>query len=248
MLRIADLHVFYEASHVLWGVSLEIAAGEVVALLGRNGVGKSTTLKAAIGLVPAARGTIEVETEAGWRDVTRLPPWERVALGIGYVPEERRILPHLTVRENVRVGLDRLALRAADRAAAFERAFALFPALREHLDRPGRVLSGGQQQMLAIARVLVLAPRLILLDEPSQGLSPLLADSVMDAVARLGADGIAVLLVEQNALAALDVCTRAYLMDKGTIVHAASATALRGNPATLERTLGVSADDRGTAP
>jgi branched-chain amino acid transport system ATP-binding protein len=248
MLRIADLHVFYGKSHVLWGVSLEIAAGEVVALLGRNGVGKSTTLKAAIGLVPARDGVIEVQTATGWRDVTRLPPWERVALGIGYVPEERRIFPYLSVRENLRVGLDRLSLTPAQRAAAFERAFAVFPALTEHLDRPGRVLSGGQQQMLAIARVLVLGPRLILLDEPSQGLSPLLADSVMDAVVKLGREGIAVLLVEQNALAALDVCERAYLMDKGTIVHAATAAALRGDPAMLERTLGVSAGDVGASP
>jgi branched-chain amino acid transport system ATP-binding protein len=248
VLRITDLHVFYGKSHVLRGVTLQVAAGGVVALLGRNGVGKSTTLKAAIGLVPAREGTIEVETETGWRDVTRLPPWERVALGVGYVPEERRIFPALTVRENLRVGLDRLSPTAARRAAAFERAFALFPALAEHLDRPGRVLSGGQQQMLAIARVLILGPRLILLDEPSQGLSPLLADSVMDAVARLGREGIAVLLVEQNALAALDVCERAYLMDKGTVVHAGTAAALRGEPSTLERTLGVSAGDVGARP
>lgn len=248
MLRVADLHVFYGASHVLWGVDLDVDAGAVVALLGRNGVGKSSTLKAIMGLVEARRGRIELATADGWRDVTRLPPWERAALGIGYVPEERRIFPHLTVRENLRVGLDRLTLSPRERWEALERAFDLFPALPELLERPGGVLSGGQQQMLAIARVLVLSPRIILLDEPSQGLSPLLADSVMDAVVRLGRDGIAVLLVEQNAVAALEVCARGYLMDKGRIAARGSAAALRADRATLERTLGVTAADLEPAP
>ena len=243
MLRVRDLHAGYGASHVLWGVALEVGAGAVVALLGRNGVGKSTTLKAIIGLVPVRQGRVELETADGWRDVSALPPWERAALGIGYVPEERRIFSHLTVRENLRVGLDRLPLAPRARQHALDRAFGLFPALAELGDRPGRVLSGGQQQMLAIARVLVLSPRIILLDEPSQGLSPLLADSVMDAVDRLGREGIGILLVEQNAVAALDVCARAYLMDKGAIAAAGSAAELRMDRATLERTLGVSADD-----
>jgi branched-chain amino acid transport system ATP-binding protein len=239
VLRVSDLHVFYGPSHVLWGVSLEIAPGEVVALLGRNGVGKSTTLKALIGLVPIREGRVELETAQGWREVTHLPAHERAALGIGYVPEDRRIFPTLTVRENLRVGLERLAPSAAERQRAFARAFDLFPALADLLDRPGRVLSGGQQQMLAIARVLVREPRIVLLDEPSQGLSPLLADSVMDAVARLGRDGIAVLLVEQNAVAALDVAARGYLMDKGAIRHHGTAAALRADQETLDRTLGL---------
>jgi branched-chain amino acid transport system ATP-binding protein len=247
MLRVSDLHVFYAKSHVLWGVSLEVAQGEVVALLGRNGVGKSTTLKAVIGLVPVQHGRIELLTPDGWRDVTRLPPYERAAAGIGYVPEERRIFPYLTVRENLRVGLDRLARSSREREAAFERAFALFPSLADQRDRPGRVLSGGQQQMLAIARVLVLRPRIILLDEPSQGLSPLLVDSVMEAVVRLGREGIAVLLVEQNALAALEVCGRAYLMEKGTIHHAGTARALLGDQGILDETLGVTSDEAGGA-
>jgi branched-chain amino acid transport system ATP-binding protein len=248
MLRVADLHVFYGPSHVLWGVSLQVAAGEVIALLGRNGAGKSTTLKAIIGLVPASQGRVELQTAQGWRDITALPPYERAALGIGYVPEERRIFPYLTVLENLRVGLDRLARTPQARRHALERAFELFPALPDLLDRPGRVLSGGQQQMLAVARVLVLSPRIILLDEPSQGLSPLLVDSVMDAVVRLGREDIAVLLVEQNALAALDVCGRGYLMDKGTIAGSGTAGALLADTATLERTLGVSAADVGQAP
>jgi branched-chain amino acid transport system ATP-binding protein len=243
MLRVSDLHVFYGASHVLWGVDLAVDAGTVVALLGRNGVGKSTTLKAAMGLIPVAQGRVELATDGGWRDVTALPPWDRAALGVGYVPEERRIFPHLSVAENLRVGLDRLRLAPEARRRALERAFDLFPALPDLQHRQGRVLSGGQQQMLAIARVLVLSPRIILLDEPSQGLSPLLADSVLDAVARLGREGIAVLLVEQNAVAALEVCGRGYLMDRGRIAGAATAAALRADRALLERTLGVTADD-----
>jgi branched-chain amino acid transport system ATP-binding protein len=244
MLRVSDLHVAYGPSHVLWGVGLEVGAGEAVALLGRNGAGKSTTLKAIIGLVPAQGGRVELETAGGWRDITRLPVYERAALGIGYVPEERRIFPHLTVAENLRVGLDRLGLPPAERRRAHERAFALFPALPDLLARPGRFLSGGQQQMLAIARVLVLGPRVILLDEPSQGLSPVLADSVLEAIERLGDEGIAVLLVEQNALAALGVARRGYLMDKGVIAASGTAAALRADQALLERTLGVAAEGR----
>ena len=245
MLRVSDLHVFYGKSHVLWDVNLEVAPGTVVSLLGRNGVGKSTTLKAVIGLVPVHQGRIELQTRAGWRDVTHLPSYERAAAGMGYVPEERRIFPYLTVLENLRVGLDRLSLPPKARRDALDRAFALFPPLADLLDRPGRVLSGGQQQMLAVARVLVLQPRIILLDEPSQGLSPLLVDSVMEAVSRLGREGVAVLLVEQNALAALDVCERGYLMDKGTICHSGTAAALLADQQTLDRTLGVTAKELG---
>jgi branched-chain amino acid transport system ATP-binding protein len=242
MLRLSDLDVFYGPSHVLRDVSLEVGAGEVVALLGRNGAGKSTTLKATMGLVPARAGRVEFETPDGWQDLTGRPVHERAALGIGYVPEDRRIFPHLTVEENLRVGLDRLAPSPAERRRAYARAFDLFPVLQEILHRPGRFLSGGQQQMLAIARVLVLAPRIVLLDEPSQGLSPLLADAVLDAVERLGAEGIAVLLVEQNALAALGVARRGYLLDKGVIAARGTTAALRADRATLERTLAVGAE------
>jgi branched-chain amino acid transport system ATP-binding protein len=239
MLRVSDLHVFYGKSHVVQGVDFEIGAGEVVALLGRNGAGKSTTLKAVMGWLPARQGRIELATPNGRRDVTGLPLHERAALGIGYVPEDRRIFPHLTVRENLRVGLDRLRPTREDRARAFARAVELFPGLADRLDHPGRVLSGGQQQMLAIARVLVLDPRVVLLDEPSQGLSPLLVEAVLEAVVRLAREGIGVLLVEQNAVAALEVSARGYLMDKGVISRSGAASALRADHAALEQTLGV---------
>jgi len=239
MLRVSDLHVFHGKSHVVQGVDFEVGAGEVVALLGRNGAGKSTTLKAVMGWLPASRGRVELETTAGWRDVTGLAMHERAALGIGYVPEDRRIFSYLTVRENLRVGLDRLRPTREERGRALVRALALFPGLADRLDRPGGVLSGGQQQMLAIARVLVLDPRVILLDEPSQGLSPLMVESVLEAVVRLGRDGIGVLLVEHNALAALDASARGYLMDKGVITRSGAAAALREDRAALEETLGV---------
>ena len=242
MLRVSDLHVFHGKSHVVQGVGFEVAKGEVVALLGRNGAGKSTTLKAVMGWLPAREGRVELDSANGPRDVTRLPMYERAALGVGYVPEDRRVFPHLTVRENLRVGLDRLRPSRPDRERAVARALDLFPGLADRLDRPGRVLSGGQQQMLAIARVLVLDPRVILLDEPSQGLSPLMVDSVLDAVVRLGREGIGIVLVEQNALAALEVSARGYLMEKGVIARSGDAAALRADRAALEATLGVAAE------
>jgi branched-chain amino acid transport system ATP-binding protein len=242
VLRVSDLHVFYGKSHVVRGVDFEVGAGEVVALLGRNGAGKSTTLKAVMGWLPARRGRIEFETTNGWRDVTALPLHARAALGLGYVPEDRRIFSHLTVRENLRVGLDRLRPTRAARDRAFARAVELFPGLADRLDDPGRVLSGGQQQMLAIARVLVLDPRVVLLDEPSQGLSPLLVEAVLEAVGRLAREGIGVLLVEQNAVAALEVSARGYLMEKGVISRSGASSALRADRAALEQSLGVIAE------
>ncbi len=239
MLRVADLHVFHGKSHVVQGVAFDVTAGEVVALLGRNGAGKSTTLKAVMGWLPARAGRVELETPTAWRDVTALPMYERAALGLGYVPEDRRIFSHLTVRENLRVGLDRLRPSRAERERAVARALDLFPGLADRLERPGRVLSGGQQQMLAIARVLVLDPRVILLDEPSQGLSPLMVDAMLDAVVRLAREGIAIVLVEQNALAALEVASRGFLMEKGVIARSGPADVLRADRVALEQTLGV---------
>jgi len=239
MLRVSDLHVSYGTSHVVRGVSFDVNAGEVVALLGRNGAGKSTSLKAVMGWLPARDGRIELETATGRREVGALPMHERAALGLGYVPEDRRIFPHLTVRENLRVGLDRRRLRRAERDRALARAVELFPALGDLLDHPGRVLSGGQQQMLAIARVLVLDPRVVLLDEPSQGLSPLLVEAVLEAIVRLAGEGIGILLVEQNAMAALAVSGRAYVMEKGVITRSDASAALRADRAALEQSLGA---------
>jgi branched-chain amino acid transport system ATP-binding protein len=233
------IDVYYGTSQILFGVSIAVTEGQTMALLGRNGAGKSTTLKAVMGWLPVRAGRVELETPTGWLDVMELPMYERVALGLGYVPEDRRIFPHLTVRENLRVGLDRLHPSRAERERAVTRAIDLFPGLSDRLDRPGRVLSGGQQQMLAIARVLVLDPRVILLDEPSQGLSPVMVDAMLDAVVRLARDGIAIVLVEQNALAALEVASRGFLMEKGRIVQSGPARALRADRVALEQTLGV---------
>jgi branched-chain amino acid transport system ATP-binding protein len=239
VLQATDLHAYYGKSHILRGVTLRVERGEVVALLGRNGVGKSTTLKALVGLVPVREGRVRLADGVEWRDVTAMPAHNRAALGIGYVPEDRRIFPYLTVAENIRVGLDRAARGSAARAAALDRVWEIFPALRDKRDAPGRFLSGGQQQMLAIARALVTNPRVILLDEPSQGLGPLLVESLMDVVSRMGAEGISIILVEQNAAAALMVSARAYVMDKGTISFAGEAAELRRDSQVLQRLLGV---------
>jgi len=239
VLQAIDLHAYYGKSHILRGVSLKVGRGEVVALLGRNGVGKSTTLKAVVGLVPLRGGRILLHDGLRARDLTALPPYARAVHGIGYVPEDRRVFPFLTVVENLRVGLDRMQRDSPARTAALERMWTLFPVLHEKAHVAGRLLSGGQQQMLAIARALVTAPRVLLLDEPSQGLGPLLAGMVMEVVQRLAADGLGILLVEQNASAALAISARCYVMDKGTIALAEEAAALRQDPARLQRLLGV---------
>ncbi|MGQ0570281.1 MAG: ABC transporter ATP-binding protein [Armatimonadota bacterium] len=240
MLRAHDVHALYGKSHVLRGVTLEVGRGEVVALLGRNGAGKSTTLKVLMGLATVSGGRIALGDGAGPRDITHLPPYGRAALGIGYVPEDRRIFPALTVVENLRIGLDRTVRAPAARREALDRIFALFPALGEKRGALGQFLSGGQQQMLALARVLIMRPQIVLLDEPSQGLSPMLVQSMLERVVQLAREGIGILLVEQNALLALDVSRRAYIMDKGTVRYDGDAQALRRDPQTLQRLMGVS--------
>ena len=235
MLRITDVHAGYGATPILFGVSLEVRPGEAVALLGRNGMGKTTLMKTTMGFLKPWRGTIEFDG----RNLTRLTPHAIARLGIGLVPESRRIFPGLTVRENLELGLSAVADRsAALRRRRLDEVFHHFPPLRERLDQPGKTLSGGEQQMLAIARVVMAGARLILMDEPTQGLAPAFIRHIRDMVAELKRLGVTVLLVEQNARVALAVCDRGYIMEKGLIVFAASAKELRESPVTREK-LGV---------
>ena len=224
MLSVQALHAHYGASHVLQGVDLEIPAGQVVAVLGRNGVGKTTTLRALIGLLTPSRGRVRLDGVeiAGW------PAHRIVRAGIAYVPEGRLIFPDLTVLENIRVGERRPA-----RSWPLERLFTLFPALRERAANRGGQLSGGEQQMLAIARALVTDPKVLLLDEPSQGLAPLVVQELAEVIRRLRDDGVAVLLVEQNLKLAEAVADEIRIMVKGRIAYAGTRQAFHDDQAEI---------------
>jgi branched-chain amino acid transport system ATP-binding protein len=233
--RITDLHAGYGATPILFGVSLEVREGEAVALLGRNGMGKTTLLKTAMGFLRPTRGSIELAGDA----LTRLTPHEIARRGVGFVPENRRIFPGLTVRENLELGLSAVPARsAALRRDRFDEVFRHFPRLRERIDQPGRTLSGGEQQMLAIARVMMAGARIVLMDEPTQGLAPSLVRHIRDMIQELKRQKVTVLLVEQNARVALGVCDRGYIMEKGAIVFQGSSTELRESAVTREK-LGV---------
>jgi branched-chain amino acid transport system ATP-binding protein len=233
MLAVREIHTYYGLAHVLQGVSLDVQAGEIVALLGRNGAGKSTTLKSIVGLTPPKRGSVQF---AG-RDLAGVPTHQVARLGIGYVPEERRIFPQLSVMENLRVAM--LAHKLDDPTAALEGVFSQFPRLRERLGQAGRSLSGGEQQMLALARALISRPRLLLIDEPTQGLAPNLVSSIAGSLVAIKEQGLAVLLVEQNARIALEVADRAYVIDQGVIQFGGSAAELRANDAVQRQFLTV---------
>jgi branched-chain amino acid transport system ATP-binding protein len=210
MLRVAGLHTYYGHGHVLQGVDLEVPPGRIAALLGRNGVGKTTTLRSIVGLTPPRRGQVLL---AG-QDVAGWPPHRIVREGVGYVPEGRMIFPDLTVVENIQV-----AQRVPAKQWSLERLFALFPALAERRRSKGSQLSGGEQQMLAVARALVTDPRVILLDEPSQGLAPLVVAELARLIARLRDEGVSLLLVEQNLRLAESVADVIYVMVKGQMVY-----------------------------
>src|SRR5262249_6030378 len=194
MLSLRDIHTYYGKSHILQGVSLEVAPGEVVGLLGRNGVGKTTTLKSVMGLAPPASGHVTFEG----RDITGLAPHQLARLGIAWVPEERRIFRLLSVMENLRTGLDRRGVDEARRAQLLDKVYAAFPVLRDRRNQAGGTLSGGEQQMLAIARAMMLEPKIILLDEPTEGLMPRMVGQIREIIEVLHRDGVAILLVEQN--------------------------------------------------
>jgi branched-chain amino acid transport system ATP-binding protein len=233
MLEVNDLEVYYGLSHVLFGVSLRAAPGEVVALLGRNGAGKSTTLKAIMGLVPPEAGRVFFRGE----DLTGRPPYLICRKGIGFVPEDRRIFPDLTVRENLEVGLR--PDTPSDPSQSVERVFEMFPALRRLANRRGASLSGGEQQMLAIARTLVGKPAVLLLDEPSEGLAPRVVQAVADHLLRLKQEGMIILLSEQNLQFASRVSDRAYILEKGRIQYEGTLAQLQANVDVRRRYLMV---------
>jgi branched-chain amino acid transport system ATP-binding protein len=233
MLSVRDLHAYYGRAHILHGVSIETAAGEVVALLGRNGAGKSTTLKAIMGLVPPSRGEVSF---AGQR-IERLPPHRIARLGLGYVPEERRIFTDLTVVENLAVG--RQAPREGAPSWSEDRLFALFPNLAGMRERPGGRMSGGEQQMLTIARTLMGNPRCVLLDEPSEGLAPIIVEHMARSIRALKGEGLSVLLCEQNLHFALGVADRAYIIEKGEIRFGGSMADLAADASLREQYLSV---------
>jgi branched-chain amino acid transport system ATP-binding protein len=235
LVAVEDLHTYYGKSHVLHGVSLHVGVGEVVGLLGRNGVGKSTTLKSIMGLVQPSQGRILL---AG-NPVTGLPAHKLARLGIGYVPEDRRIFRLLTVMENLRTGLDRGGVTEARKQELLDKVFAYFPVLGERRNQAGGTLSGGEQQMLAIARAMMLEPKIILLDEPTEGLMPRMVSQIREIIDVLHRDGVAILLVEQNVPLTLEASQRVYIMEKGEVRHHAAAKALKVDDAVIHQYLGV---------
>src|ERR1700719_814053 len=230
------LHTYYGKSHILHGVSLEVAEGKITALLGRNGAGKTTTLRSLMGLTPPREGKITVFGE----DTTRWPTFRIAAQGVGYVPEGRRIFANLSVEENLKVPLER------DGPWTIARIYQLFPRLEERKDNRGRQLSGGEQEMLSIGRALLLNPRLLILDEPSQGLAPLIVREVFRIVQQMKTEGISVLLVEQNARLSLEIADNAYVLDDGIVVYSGPAKELAADEA-WGRARAVSGEPR-TAP
>ena len=232
MLQIDGLHSGYGRIEVLHGVTLNVARGEIVTLIGANGAGKTTLMQAVAGVQPSA-GTIRFEG----KDIARVPAHLRVGRGISLVPEGRQLFAPLSARDNLRLGT--WSRSGAEIGKGFERVCALFPMLAEMMDISAGALSGGQQQMLAIGRALMAEPRLLLLDEPSMGLAPKVVDQVLDAIRALKASGLTILLVEQNARAALAIANRAYVLETGRIALSGSASEIRNDPRVREAYLGV---------
>jgi branched-chain amino acid transport system ATP-binding protein len=233
MLAVTNLHAFYGRAHILHGVTLEARAGEVVALLGRNGAGKSTSMKAIMGLVPPAEGEVSFD---GTR-IERLPPYRIARLGLGYVPEERRIFTELSVMENLEVG--RQVAREKTPTWDAEKLFALFPNLGRMRARAGGSMSGGEQQMLTIARTLMGNPRCVLLDEPSEGLAPIIVEQMGHSIRALKAEGMCVVLSEQNLHFCQSVADRAYIIEKGQIRFGGTMAELSADASLREQYLSV---------
>ena len=235
LVLVEDVHTYYGKSHVLHGVSLHVGRGEVVGLLGRNGVGKSTTLKTIMGLVQPSHGAVLLDGNA----ITGLAPHKLARLGIGYVPEDRRIFRLLTVMENLRTGLDREGVTEDKRRALLDKVFTYFPVLAERRNQAGGTLSGGEQQMLAIARAMMLEPKIILLDEPTEGLMPRMVSQIRQIIDVLHNEGVAILLVEQNVPLTLEASQRLYIMEKGSVRHHCATSEIDVNHAIIKQYLGV---------
>jgi branched-chain amino acid transport system ATP-binding protein len=231
-LQAEGIHTYYGKSHILHGVSLELREGEIVTLLGRNGAGKTTTLRSLVGLTPARTGTVRIFE----RVTTDWQPYAVAALGVGYVPEGRRIFANLTVVENLKVPLERPG------PWTIPKVFELFPRLAERRHNKGRQLSGGEQEMLAIARALVINPEILMLDEPSQGLAPLIVQEVFKVVVAMRDAGMTVLLVEQNVRAAVAIADRAYVLDDGKVVYEGSAAEFGKDEARVRALAGASSE------
>jgi branched-chain amino acid transport system ATP-binding protein len=231
-LQAEDLHTYYGKSHILRGVSLDVAEGKITALLGRNGAGKTTTLRSLMGLTPARRGKVTIFGE----DMTRWPAFRIASSGVGYVPEGRRIFPNLSVDDNLKVPIERAG------PWTIERVYQLFPRLAERRQNRGRQLSGGEQEMLAIARALLINPKLLLLDEPSQGLAPLIVREVFRVISTMREEGLSVLIVEQNARMTLEIADTAYVLDDGVMVHSGPARELAADEARVQALAGVAAE------
>jgi len=236
-LLVDDVHTFYGDSCVLQGVSLSMGKGTVVAVLGRNGVGKTTLVRTVIAFTPARRGRVLF---AG-QDVTRLPAYRIAQAGMALVPQGRRIFTSLTVRENLEIANGRSAPGRASLDWTLDAVLQLFPRLRERLSNRGGTLSGGEQQMLAIGRALIANPQLLLMDEPTEGLSPYVVEEIKQLILRLKQSGLSILLVEQNVELAVGVADLVYVMDKGRIVSSVTPTELMANEPMMETYLGIAA-------
>ena len=232
-LQADGLHTYYGKSHILHGVSLEVAEGKITALLGRNGAGKTTTLRSLVGLTPPREGRVTIFGT----ETSRWPAHRIAGCGVGYVPEGRRIFANLSVEENLKVPRERPG------PWTIARIYDLFPRLAERRHNRGRQLSGGEQEMLSIGRALLLNPRLLILDEPSQGLAPLIVREVFQVVAQMRDEGISVLLVEQNARMSLEVADNAYVLDDGAVVYSGPARELAADEARVQELAGVSAQE-----
>lgn len=230
-LRVDEIHSFYGKSHILHGISLEVREGEVVTLLGRNGAGKSTTLKTIVGLITPARGRVEL----GGKDVTGQPAYRIANAGLSLVPEDRGIFHLLTVEENLRI-----AQRKGARWSLAD-IYRIFPRLKERARNGGGQLSGGEQQMLSIARALLGGPKVLMLDEPVEGLAPIIVEEIVDQIRKIRDDGVPILLVEQNLAVCGQLADRHYILELGRIAHEASAQEFRTNTSIIDRYLGVKA-------